>query len=178
VERGPCIIHDADKTAAMETHELSPTRSKSLIGAAGVHCVAAELSLRGLIALPTIRNTAGTDIVVTNQAGTWFANLQVKTSRSRVAFWPLSTHFESWTGPNDYYVFLRWLKLQDAFEIFCESAKAVAKRAASTLKAEKARRGGLAWGPCFHLKTDAERLRRNWTTFGIAHVSTSNAISK
>jgi hypothetical protein len=29
------------------------------------------------------------DIVVANPAGTWFANLQVKTSRSRVAFWPL-----------------------------------------------------------------------------------------
>jgi hypothetical protein len=123
--------------------EFKPTLIKPLIGAAGVHCIAADLSIRGLIALPTIRNTAGTDIVVTNPAGTWFANLQVKTSRSRVAFWPLGGHFESWTGPNDYYVFLRWLKTPRTFEIFLESAAAVAERAARTLKQE--RRGAVVW---------------------------------
>jgi len=32
--------------------------SKELVGAAGVHYVASELSFRGMIALPTIRNTA------------------------------------------------------------------------------------------------------------------------
>lgn len=153
----------------MENDEFSPTLNKPLIGAAGVHCVAAELSLRGLIALPTIRNTAGTDIVATNPAGTWFANLQVKTSRSRVAFWPLGTHFRSWTGRNNYYVFLRWLKAQRTFEIFLESAKAVAEQAAATLEEEKARRGGLAWSPCFHLKSDAERLHRKWMAFGVGH---------
>ena len=167
----------------MKNYAFSPTLNKPLIGAAGVHCVAAELSLRGLIALPTIRNTAGTDIVVTNLAGTWLANLQVKTSRSRVGFWPLGTHFESWTGRNDYYVFLRWLRLQHSFEIFCESAAIVAKQASRSLEREKARRGGKAFSPCFHIKTDdlkidAERLRRNWITFGIDHVSTANRISK
>ena len=64
--------------------ETSPTPNKALIGAAGVYFVASELSLRSLIALPTIRNTAGTDIVVVNKDGTWHANLQVKTSRSKV----------------------------------------------------------------------------------------------
>jgi len=48
-----------------------PTRDTSLIGAAGVHFVVSELSLRGLIALPTIRNTAGVDVVIANKAGTW-----------------------------------------------------------------------------------------------------------
>lgn len=153
----------------MDKNEFNPTLNKPLIGAAGVHCVAAELSLRGFIALPTIRNTAGTDIVVMNPAGTWFANLQVKTSRSRVAFWPLGKHFECWISPNDYYVFLRWLKAQRNFEIFLESAKAVAERADITLKQEKARRGGVAWGPCFHLKSDAECLHQKWMTFGIGH---------
>ena len=111
----------------MKSHEFSPTLDKSLIGAAGVHCIAADLRLRGLVALPTIRNTAGIDIVATNPAGSWFANLQVKTSRSRVAFWPISNRFDSWTGRNDYYVFLRWLKDARTFEIFCESAVNVKK---------------------------------------------------
>ena len=169
----------------LESNEFSPTLDKSLIGAAGVHRVAAELSLRGLIALPTIRNTAGTDIVATNPACTWSAHLQVKTSRSRVRFWPIGKHFDSWTGPNNYYVFLRWLDRERTFEIFCESSAAVAAQARITLKKEKAKRGGAAWAPCFVLrfKTDASgktyrilsgesleenknRLRQNWRDFG------------
>jgi hypothetical protein len=72
---------------------INPTLDKALIGAAGVHFVASELSLRGLIALPTIRNTAG--IVVVNKDGTWQANLQVKTSRSKVSFWPIGGNFNA-----------------------------------------------------------------------------------
>ena len=51
-----------------------PTRDTALIGAAGVHFVVSEVSLRGLIALPTIRNTANVDVIVTNKQGTWQAN--------------------------------------------------------------------------------------------------------
>ena len=47
-----------------ETKADYPTRDISLVGAAGVHAVVSELSLRGLIALPTIRNTAGVDVIV------------------------------------------------------------------------------------------------------------------
>jgi hypothetical protein len=43
-----------------------PTQDTALIGATGVHYVVSELSLRGMIALPTIHNTAGVDVVVTN----------------------------------------------------------------------------------------------------------------
>ena len=63
-----------------------PTKNTALIGAAGVHFVVSELSLRGLIALPTIRNTASMDIVVVDPDGVFHANLQVKTSRSKVGF--------------------------------------------------------------------------------------------
>lgn len=47
-----------------------PILDKALIGAAGIHFVVSELNLRGLIALPTIRNTAGIDIVDINKEGT------------------------------------------------------------------------------------------------------------
>ena len=53
---------------------IKPNIDKSLIGAAGVHLVVSELSFRGLIALPTIKNTRGFDVIVTNQEGTWHSN--------------------------------------------------------------------------------------------------------
>ena len=51
---------------------------KELIGAAGVHFVCGELSRRGFIALPTIRNTPGVDIVAVTPKGRKIT-LQVKT---------------------------------------------------------------------------------------------------
>jgi hypothetical protein len=105
-----------------------PTRDISLVGAAGVHAVVAELSLRGLIALPTIRNTAGIDVIVSNRIGTWHANLQVKTSRSRVSFWPIVEKYAEWVNPNNYYVFLRFHKKTGQFEIFIESSERVAEQ--------------------------------------------------
>lgn len=47
---------------------------KRIYGIAGVHYVAAELSRRGMVALPTTRNTAAYDIVVVTQAGDKHAN--------------------------------------------------------------------------------------------------------
>jgi len=58
----------------------------ALIGAAGVHFVVSELSLRGLIALPTTRNTVGIDVVVVSLDGSLHANLQVKASKIRSLF--------------------------------------------------------------------------------------------
>lgn len=58
----------------------------SLVGAAGVLYVAAMLSMRGLIALPTIRNAPGIDMLAINLAGTWHANTQAKTSQYKVNF--------------------------------------------------------------------------------------------
>jgi hypothetical protein len=126
-----------------------PTLDKALIGAAGVHFVASELSLRGLIALPTIRNTAGIDIVVVNKDGTWHANLQVKTSRSKVGFWPIGAKYSEWCGQNNYYVFVRFLKASGQFEAFLESSEGVTKHMLVRLAKEKAR--GLKEGfPCWY----------------------------
>lgn len=49
---------------------------KDLTGVAGVHFVVSKLTLRGLIALPTIRNTAGIDILVSETDGSGQASLQ------------------------------------------------------------------------------------------------------
>jgi hypothetical protein len=51
-----------------------------LIGAAGVHFVAARLNAKGLHAAPTIRNVPGVDLLVSDREGLHAVALQVKTS--------------------------------------------------------------------------------------------------
>ena len=142
-----------------------PTRDTALIGAAGVHFVVSELSLRGLIALPTIRNTAGVDVVVTNKQGTWQANLQVKTSRARVGFWPIGKKYKNWIGPNSYYVFLRYDSKDHGFEVFLESSQKVAEEVDCVLEKEKGK-GLKEWAPCFYPKGQYDRLKSQWKAFG------------
>lgn len=149
----------------MDIHNSYPTTDKVLIGVAGVHYVVSELSVRGLIALPTIRNTAGIDIVAVNKEGTWQANLQVKTSRSKVSFWPISKNFEDWIGPNNYYVFLRYIKNESRFEIFLETSSRVAAQVRVRIEAEK-ERGLKEWAPCWYLEGEDERLKQQWLEFG------------
>ena len=147
------------------TKQDYPTRDTSLIGAVGVHFVVSELSLRGLIALPTIRNTAGVDVIVTEKTGTWHANLQVKASRSRVGFWPVGKKYSQWIGPNNYYVFLRFDSKAKSFEVFLESSEAVARAVTKGVEQEKLR-GAKEWAPCFYPKGDYDRLRNQWERFG------------
>jgi hypothetical protein len=142
-----------------------PTRDTSLIGAAGVHFVVSELSLRGLIALPTIRNTAGVDVVVTNKAGTWQTNLQVKSSRSRVSFWPVGKKYDDWVGTNNYYVFVRYDPNKKGLEAFLASSEDVARLVAQGREMEK-QRGLKEWAPCFYAKGDLDRLKAQWDAFG------------
>jgi hypothetical protein len=104
--------------------DIARAKDKSLIGAAGVFHVAAELSLRNMIALPTIRNTAGYDLIATSLDGTSHANIQVKTSGQRPAFWPICQKVESVKdGPEDFYVLLRRNIEDDGFEGFMLSGE-------------------------------------------------------
>lgn len=149
-----------------DTTRHYPTRDTSLVGAAGVHTVVAELSLRGLIALPTIRNTAGVDVIVANKSGGWHANLQVKTSRSKVSFWPIGKHYGEWVGDNNFYVFLRFNDKTGLFEIYLESSAEVARSCDLSVKREK-ERGLKEWAPCFYPREGLERLSEQWKTFGL-----------
>jgi len=142
-----------------------PTRDTSLIGAAGVHFVVSELSLRGLIALPTIRNTAGVDVIVTNKAGTWQANLQVKSSRSRVGFWPVGKKYNDWVGTNNHYVFVRYDPNKKALEAFLASSKDVACLVAQSCEMDK-QKGLKEWAPCFYPKGDLDQMKTQWDAFG------------
>src|SRR6266851_1830301 len=88
-------------------------RDNSLIGAAGVHYAAYKLTLKGMLALPTVRNTPGTDLIVTSRDGRQHANIQVKTSQyKRAKFWITCSakKFEERKdilSDNDYFLLLR-----------------------------------------------------------------------
>ena len=111
--------------------EAKERLTNDLIGVAGVHFVAYRLSLRGLIALPTIRNTAGIDLLVTDPTTGGQASLQVKTSMKKVKFWPTSKPGKCLRGAGCYYVFLRWVPGEKTFEAFLETADAVADQVAA-----------------------------------------------
>jgi hypothetical protein len=139
-----------------------------LIGAAGVFYVASELSMRGLVALPSIRNVKGADILVANQEGTEFAFLQVKTSKSKVTFWPIGEGARQWKGRNCYYVFVR--RVHDRFEVFMEKAEVVA-RESETCEKLTIKRGNKKWALAWPMtglyatKGAEERTRQRWETF-------------
>jgi hypothetical protein len=97
--------------------------STQLVGIAGVHHVVSELSRRGLIALPTVRNIAAYDVVVTTPDGQRHANLQVKTSLMRVGFFPAPSADRIRAARHDWYVLVRWLDKEQRFEGFMLSGK-------------------------------------------------------
>jgi len=82
-------------------------KNTALIGIAGVHFVVGELSQRGMIALPTIRNTAGFDIIVASADGRKHANIQVKTSsKENPRYWLTPPSKKIRTGSHDHYIFV------------------------------------------------------------------------
>ncbi|MGE4242018.1 hypothetical protein [Ramlibacter sp.] len=141
----------------------------ALIGVAGVHYVASELSRRGMVALPTIRNTAAYDIVALNAAGTKHANIQVKASSKKVSFFPMPPPEKVRPGPRDVYVLVRWLVAEERYEGFLLSGRQAraAVEASCEYQSESIRRGTLkAVFPCIYVglrdAVDAARWNRAW----------------
>jgi len=97
--------------------------STALIGISGVHFVVSELSRRGMVALPTTRNTAAYDIVVTTPDGRKHGNIQVKTSSKRTTFFPMPPSSKVRAGARDYYILLRWVENDGHFEGFLLSGR-------------------------------------------------------
>lgn len=150
------------------------TVSRALIGIAGVHFVAAELSRRGLIALPTIRNTAACDIIVVTPDGKRRANIQVKTSQKRVGFWPMPPSDDIRDNSNDYYVLLRWLPKEDKFEGFMlkgrEAKRAVNAHDRRIGNRARSFRGKPVWG-FLHVDgkfaNQAKNWKKRWNTWNL-----------
>jgi len=102
---------------------------KSLIGIAGAHFVAGELSRKGYISTLTSRNTEGIDILASNKDGSKTIAIQVKTTagKSNPRDWILSEKIEKMSSKNLVYVFVN-LKSQIP-EFFIVPSKDVAKYA-------------------------------------------------
>lgn len=96
------------------------TRNKALVGIAGSHFVAAELSQRGYVATMTSRNTKGIDLLASSIDGSKSVSIQVKTttgapmkeSPKRIIGWILNKKDESNYSDNLFYV-LVYLKSPD-----------------------------------------------------------------
>ncbi len=150
----------------MENKKRKFRKNISLIGSAGVHYVCAILSINGLIALPTIRNTKGMDIVVLKQSGDLYANIQVKTSSRKKSFWPIGKNYKKWNGKYDYYVFVRYY--DEKFEAFIESAERVINDVDIRLKEEK-KRGVKEWAPRWYLPRNMKDYKNKWRYFSVLH---------
>jgi hypothetical protein len=110
----------------------------------------------------------GIDVVVVSSDGTWYANLQVKTSKSKVSFWPVGTRFEKLFAKNNYYVFVRYLDKKACFEAFLESLDIAADDVRKDMK-ELKNNGRKVWTPCWTLPKDEEnrnRVSQQWFNFG------------
>jgi hypothetical protein len=139
---------------------------KGLTGIAGVFYVALELTRHGFIALPTVRNTAGIDILVVNPHSSKHVCLQVKCSRNRVSFWPLGGPVPVYMKGNDsFYVFVRD-NGNEQFEAFVVSGKEVYKFSEKhILEVEK--RNKTAWYQWNLPKGREDEYRNNWKKLGL-----------
>ena len=143
--------------------------SNTLIGIAGVHYVVSELSRRGLIAMPTIRNTAGMDVLVAEPDGSAQGVLQIKTAgrkkiqQERRQWWPVSKPDKCLKGPNVFYVFVRYDEDKEKVEAFLETADAIVKQVEDYVADEKT--SGKSGMPFWGLPESAEehnRLAKKW----------------
>ena len=149
----------------------------SLIGAAGVHFVVSELSLRGVVAIPTVRNTAGVDVLVFDPETVCHAGLQVKTSGKikPVSFWPTSLPEHCLRGDSIYYVFVRYDAARDnsgcscahpsGFEAFLDDSDRVVRQIARNIRNQK-KSGRKKLFPCWYLpkaETEQAELARRWS---------------
>ena len=116
----------------------SPRSATGLVGVAGVHFVVSELSRRGLVALPTVRNLAAYDIVVLNTEGTRHANVQVKASSRKASFFPMPEPDRVRAGPRDVYVLARWIGEEERYEAFLLSGRQARAAVEAELEYQKA----------------------------------------
>jgi len=88
------------------TPNMNKRASGTLSGAAAVHFVTGELSRLGYIALQTVRNTKGIDIMASTMDLTRNVYIQVKANRNKYDFWIVGKPVQ---GSNVFYVFVNLL---------------------------------------------------------------------
>jgi hypothetical protein len=132
-------------------------------GMAGVFWVASELSRRNWIALPTVRNQKGVDIIATatRPSGSKFVEIQVKASQRR-GFWLLGP-MKRKKIPNRKSLFFVFVRPQSAsppagFEAFVVPSIKVCREA----KQQQNRKFQFCWYP----PEKPEMYKERWDTLG------------
>lgn len=97
---------------------------RSIVGAAGVFYVSAELSKRGWVAMPTIRNTSGIDIIASK--GNNSVKIQVKTNSYGNISYPMNKSGEQLIAKDVYYVFVTLKGIQERPDYYIIPSKLVA----------------------------------------------------
>jgi len=128
--------------------------------------VAFELSRRGLIALPTTRNTAGYDIVALSSDGARHANIQVKTAQRRPGFWPMPRSEKIRRGHHDFYVLVRGLA-RGEIERFLITGKEAWERVRNTEERMRKRRGTRGVFPVINVKGAGDRWKKAWNAWSL-----------
>jgi hypothetical protein len=83
-----------------------PATKGHLSGMQGVYLVAAELSARGFVVSPTLRNAAGADLLATDGHCKKAWSVQVKTNSGSANFWLLSKDAAEAKSDSHVYVFV------------------------------------------------------------------------
>ena len=78
----------------------------NLVGVAGEYLVAGELTLRGLIASISLRNSRGIDIIVSDSEGENSRTIQVKANSSGKSKWLLSKKSQDFYSESHFYGFV------------------------------------------------------------------------
>lgn len=97
-----------------------------LIGIAGEHFVAAELSRRGYIASMTLKNTKGIDILASNGDASRLVGIQVKATRYNTTKWMLNEKAENYYAENLFYIFVNLKEINQRPDFFIVPSKIVA----------------------------------------------------
>lgn len=97
---------------------------KPLVGACGVFYVSAELARRGWVAMPTIRNTSGIDIIAIR--GNRDVKIQVKTNSYGKIKYLMNKSNEELFGDNIFYVFATLKDQEERPDFYILPSKLVA----------------------------------------------------
>jgi hypothetical protein len=136
-----------------------------MTGMLGVYLVAAELTRRGFIVSTTSRSAAGADLLVTDQSCLKAWSVQVKTNKSPINYWLLSSHTKTQVSKTHIYVFvnINGDKLPDYFVV-------PSKQVADNMESEKSPKG---WDWYWFSLANALFAREGWdSVFGDPHVTT------
>jgi len=153
--------------------------ARSLIGIAGAHFVAGELSQRGYIAALTPRNTKGIDVLVSNHDGSKSVSIQVKTSSAKqrgdyTRSWWMEKKDENIFSDNLFYVFVDIKTSNEKPDYYVVKSKTVAEQVKTTHQKYLAKSGGEGKPhPDAELRaftiedSDVDKFLNMWGTLGL-----------